>query len=69
MNTGKCPKCNALIRSVEVEAIDVTEALKPEWKGASFVCPFCRTILGVGIDPIAVKIDLVNEIVEKLRGR
>jgi hypothetical protein len=30
------------------------------------LCPLCSTILGVAIDPIAIKTDTVNEITQRL---
>ena len=66
MNTGKCHKCEALLVNVMVEAMSITEGFTPAWNGASFVCPFCRAILGVGLDPLALKTDIVNEILEAL---
>jgi len=43
--------------------------MRSAYKGVSYVCPSmgCHLVLGVGLDPIALKTDLVNEIVKKLR--
>ncbi len=57
---GKCPKCEAAIPNVIMEAIPIFEGLKARWRGVSFLCPRCKTILGVGINPIAPKIDTVD---------
>jgi hypothetical protein len=35
----------------------------------SFCCPHCRAILSVSIDPIAIKTDIVKELLKKLRDR
>ena len=37
------------------------------WEGVAYHCPGCHAVLGVGIDPIALKTDIVNEVVEALR--
>lgn len=65
---GKCPKCTQLIRSVVIEYVDVVEGLMPKWKGVSYLCPnpACRVVLGVSIDPIAIKTDIVDNIIERL---
>ena len=62
MNSGKCPKCEKVLNSVKIEKIDVSLNLQPKWLGVSYVCPNCSTILSVGIDPIALKTDLVKEL-------
>ena len=62
INSGKCPKCEKVLTSVKIEKIDVALNLQSKWLGVSYVCPHCSTILSVGIDPIALKTDLVNEL-------
>jgi hypothetical protein len=37
------------------------------WPSITFNCPYCFTILGAQVDPIAIKIDTVREILEALR--
>jgi hypothetical protein len=66
MNSGNCPKCAQLLTNVKVERIDVSEGLTKRWKGVSFVCPYCYAILSVGLDPVALTADLVDEILKKL---
>ena len=63
---NKCPACHVAITSVEIEGIDVTQGLQTLWKGVSFGCPHCHIVLSVGIDPIALKTDLVQEILDAL---
>ncbi len=70
MHTGKCPKCEKAITHAALEAIDIKENFTTRsWLGVSMQCPYCRTVLSVGIDPIAVKTDLVNEIKRALGAR
>jgi len=65
---GKCPKCEKLVSNVICNAVDAKVPLGKTWKGISFCCPYCHTILSVQIDPIAVKTDTVSQVVKKLRG-
>lgn len=65
---GKCPKCEKLINAVNCSGVDVKVMLGKTWKGLSYNCPFCHTVLSVQIDPIAIKTDIVNELFKKLRG-
>lgn len=72
MHTGKCPNpdCQKVIPYVVLQGVDIKlEFGGTVWKGVSMQCPSCRTVLSTGIDPIAVKTDLVAELVKLLRGR
>lgn len=69
INTGKCPKCDSIVTRVEVDAVDVTVNWQSAWKGVAYHCPSCHAVLGVGIDPVALKSDTVNEVVEQLFRR
>lgn len=66
INTGKCPGCGNTVTSVNVEDVDVAVGLQPQWRGVSYVCPHCRIVLGVEIDPIALKSDIVSGVAKKL---
>lgn len=66
MNNGRCPKCNAPISSVSIESISV-KAKPSNWNGVSYLCPSCNCVLSVAIDPIALKSDIVEEILDRLR--
>jgi hypothetical protein len=69
LHSGKCPKCEKLITSVTIEHVDVMQGLTTKWHGASYLCPHCNAVLGVGIDPVALKADTVKEVVKALRGQ
>lgn len=71
IKTGKCPKCgkvpwpNIIIQGIEMKAPGGNG-----FNGVMYVCPNgqCNNILGVGIDPVALKTDTVNEVVLKLKA-
>ncbi len=66
---GKCPKCEKPVANVSISEVPARAFMaQKEWRGLSFNCPMCQTILGVQIDPIAIKADIVNELMNKLRG-
>lgn len=67
IKTGKCPKCETTVSNVTVEEVTVDVVFAPTWRGVSYVCPHCRTVLGVQIDPVALKTDIVEEIISRLR--
>ena len=66
MNTGKCPKCERVITSATVEELTLSAGFMPRWKGLSYSCPYCHTILGVQVNPLAIKNDTVSETVAEL---
>lgn len=37
------------------------------WNYVTYNCPFCFTVLSVGIDPVALKSDTIDGVVEALR--
>ena len=64
---GSCPKCGNVVTSVAIEEVKITQGLQHVFLGVSYVCPNwgCQAVLTVSIDPIALKTDIVNEV---LRG-
>jgi hypothetical protein len=60
-NVGKCPGCEKIVRSVNVEHVEISRGVgQGAWHGASYTCPSCRTVLGVEADPLALRADLVK---------
>jgi hypothetical protein len=50
---GRCPKCAEPLSVAHMEGIKVAEVTGITWKGVSFHCPHCDTVLGVGVDLLA----------------
>jgi phage FluMu protein Com len=69
IQTGKCPKCDTLVLRAEIEHIDVTENWQPKWHGVTLVCQHCHCVLGASIDPVALKKDIVDQVVDQLFHR
>jgi hypothetical protein len=65
---GKCPYCGSAVLAVVLNEVSVL-ALATNWRGVTYSCQACSAVLSVGIDPIAVKADLVDEIAARLRER
>ena len=62
MNKGKCPKCDSVIESVIAEDLSLNDEKQPRWRGFSYSCPSCRTVLGVQMNPLALNVDLLAQI-------
>jgi hypothetical protein len=63
---AKCPKCEKTFSNVRCEHVDVN-ASGGDWHGVAYSCPWCQSALGVEIDPIALKTDIVNQLMQALR--
>ncbi len=66
--SGKCPKCEKLLGSVKIEAVEGIVGFQSAWNCITLSCPFCNTILSTQIDPIALKADIIDGVVKKLRN-
>ena len=64
---AQCSKCGSLISSVSLNEISIN-APADAWRGVTYACPSCNSVLGVGINPISLKADIVEEIAALLRS-
>jgi hypothetical protein len=58
---SKRPKCASVITSATINDVDIAN-----WRGISYCCPYCSTILSVSIDPVALKTDTIAAIAREL---
>jgi hypothetical protein len=66
---GAVPKCNYVPTTVNAEPVMIVGDGGQRWVGVAHVCPNCNVILSVGIDLIALKSDIVSEVIDALRRR
>ena len=64
MRRGKCPKCEKILNSVNIDDIDLIAKYRSprRLQGVSYLCPFCDSILGIGFDPDLLSEDIRQEI-------
>jgi hypothetical protein len=62
---AKCPKCERPISEASGERCTI-RVKRSKWHGLMCACPFCGTVLGVSIDPIALKDDLKRELLQEI---
>ncbi len=68
--TGKCPKCENTVLYVNAENVEIrTGAGGETWNGISYKCPLCETILSVSIDPVALKTDILSDVLRGIREK
>jgi hypothetical protein len=66
LHSGKCPKCEETVGSARVETIEIRAGAHDAYKGVSYLCPHCRSVLSVSIDQIALNADLVTRLLKAL---
>jgi hypothetical protein len=59
---SKCPKCEKIISSATLNDVSIGK-----WRGVSYSCPFCFSILSIAIDPVALKSDAIDGIAAELK--
>jgi hypothetical protein len=57
----KCPKCEKFINTATLENFQVEG-----WKGIGYTCPYCHSLLSIAIDPVALKTDTIDPILDEL---
>jgi hypothetical protein len=62
----KCPHCKQQILSINLEEV-VSQSVvsNSQWRTLIYSCPSCQCAISVSIDPIAIKINIVNEILNR----
>jgi len=63
---SKCPKCEQSLTEIRVEEVTLNAGRKV-WNGVTYFCPHCYTVLSVELDPIALKADIVKQVLHELR--
>jgi hypothetical protein len=69
MAAGHCPECKRTIDHALFEQVNVHEHPRGKaWIALSFLCPSCRAVLGMQIDPVALNGDLLDAIERARKG-
>ena len=68
MAAGTCPKCGSFVRTIDGNRTPITVG-ELRWKGITYHCPnpLCRAVLGCGIDPVALKAEIVEAVAAEVR--
>jgi hypothetical protein len=67
LHSGKCPHCEHIIGHAKAESIEIRVGTTDKYKGISYCCPSCRSVLSVSMDPLALNQNLVNRLMQALR--
>lgn len=64
----KCPHCDKPILQVSIQPVTGSVPFGSQWNCIAFVCALCQNAISMQIDPIAIKTDIVNELMKRLRS-
>jgi DNA-directed RNA polymerase subunit RPC12/RpoP len=68
--SDKCPKCDRLVSEVKAERVDIKSVAAPgkvvTFRGVSYACSHCHSILSVQADPLALNADLARTLMESM---
>ena len=64
----KCPACKQIVAFVRSSVVEVRGAAgTTAGHGVAYACPLCNALISVGIDPVALKADVVAEVLDPVR--
>ena len=66
---GLCPHCDAPVGRVTLHEVTASALFANQWRAVTYSCPACQHVLSVQIDPIAIKTDIVDELMRRLGRR
>ena len=68
MARGKCPTCNQVLAELVIDA-HITGKVHADrtFRCINFLCPYCSTVVGSQLDPVLVKTETVDLLMQKLR--
>lgn len=65
----KCPSCGTSIGTPTMQGVTTGAFMGTQWKCIAFCCPSCDVVLSVQIDPVALKTDTVNAVLQALKAK
>lgn len=66
---SKCPKCDTPLGHLVIQDIEMNVPGGRSWRGNAYTCPRCCVIISVAIDHVALKAELVADIIKGLGRR
>lgn len=67
MAFAKCPKCEKGMLSLRAESIDLKHMSGGSYQGVVYSCPSCSSAISAEVDFLALKSDIINGVVAKLK--
>lgn len=68
MHAGKCPKCEKVMAHVAIQPVDLKIPFQTTtYRGMSYQCPNCRTVVGAGVDFLAEHNAIAEAVAKRLK--
>ncbi len=67
IHTGKCPYCKKQIAYVKAQDVDIKYDVMVQWRGYSYQCPSCQSIIGIQMNPHILNEELEGDILKELK--
>lgn len=66
--SSKCPKCEKVLVGLNLESCVASVPFGGgQYNAIMLSCPYCSAVVSAQIDPIALRTDIVNMVVNKLK--
>lgn len=65
IHSGKCQQCKTTVNRANAEPIEIKVG-KEKYKGISYFCPSCHSVLSVSMDPLGLNQNLVIRLMKAL---
>lgn len=63
----KCPHCEHRLNNIEFHPTTSVSSTGVELRTVCFACPSCEKLLGIQLDPIALRTETINGVVNALQ--
>jgi hypothetical protein len=65
----KCPECDKILTNVDFHETRIGPLFSTDGlRGIIYQCPYCQHVLGVGVDPVALKTDTVSGVADQIES-
>jgi len=66
-SNATCPKCGTVLTTVTAGHTQINVPFGESYDGITYACPTCQTLVGIAMDPIALKNDIIDGLFQRLR--
>lgn len=67
MIDGRCPNCGVVVTGVSIKPV-TGHVEGSSWRVNTYSCESCGVVLGAELDPVALKTEILEELVKRLGG-
>jgi uncharacterized protein with PIN domain len=64
---ANCPKCGKPLNILNAQAVKAHVQFGHKLNCLAYTCPACHVVLGVGIEPLGLKEEIVSDLFKRLK--